>query len=74
MCSRPVLLLGKYNSRFRPLWHRLRPVLLLEPDTDRSVAAWYGGTGLVCRMLGCNREDTVQVGESGCARIVKVGG
>ena len=32
MCSRPVLLLGKYNSRFRPLWHRLRPVLLLEPD------------------------------------------
>ena len=30
MCSRPVLLLGKYNSHFRPLWHQLRPVLLLE--------------------------------------------
>ena len=36
MCSRPVLLLGKYNSRFCPLWHRLRPVLLLELDTSRS--------------------------------------
>ena len=36
MCSRPVLLLGKYNSRFRPLWHRLRPVLLLELDKCES--------------------------------------
>ena len=33
MCSRPVLLLGKYNSCFHPLWHQLRPILLLELDT-----------------------------------------
>ena len=46
MCSRPVLLLGKYNSRFRPLWHQLRPVLLLELDTMSSTPSALTSTAL----------------------------
>ena len=66
MCSRPVLLLGKYNSCFRPLWHRLRPVLLLELDTSvrakkykvrDEVLPWEEFSQANYRMLGAMRQQ-----------------
>ena len=72
MCSRPVLLLGKYNSRFCPLWHRLRPVLLLEPD--RFGGRYRGCVGIPNVVGSLVSRDVGSVGSLVfCSRMISGG-